>query len=207
MRQTVLCLIVLVASACGGAAGARPTPAPTADPTVGLAVPDGPVLFEPEQLIYPPEAFPIPGAAVTRDAPVAVHGWERQFTTGASPDFRWFTLRLFVLEPDVPAAAFVRENGCGSVTWPDEKPAAKELPAPAANGGGAACVYTFTDGARAVYLTTSYRNVGLLVGTQPRRDAVTNALATDWVTAIARDQIAIIGKVLIEYPPPTAASR
>ncbi len=205
MRQIVLCLVVLVASSCGGAVGAQPTPAPTADPTVGLTVPDGPVLFEPEQLIYPPETFPVRDAGVTRDAPIAVHGWERQFTTGASPDFRWFTVRLFVLEPDVSAATFVQENWCGSVTWPDETPASKELTAPAGSDGSVACVYTFTDSARAVYLTTGYRNVGLLVGTQPRRDAVTNALATDWLTAIARNQITIIEKVLIAYPPPVAS--
>lgn len=205
MRQIGLCAVLLIASACGGAAVVPPTPAPTVEPTAGLAVPDGPVLFEPEQLIYPPEVFPIRDAGVTRDAPIAIHGWERQFTTAASPDFRWFTVRLFVLEPDVAPESFVKENGCGSVTWPAESPAAIPL-APAATDA-AGCAYTFSDGARAVYLATGYRNVGVLVGTQPRRDAVSNALAADWLAALARNQIRIIQKVLIAYPPPSVATR
>lgn len=206
MRHLALCLVVLFVSGCGGAGVVQPTPAPTSEPTSGAAAPAGPVLFEPEQLIFPPEAFPIRDAGVTRDAPVAVHGWERQFTTGASPDFRWFTLRLFVLDPDVSSSTFITDNGCGSVTWPDERPIADALAAPRTGDDAKACLYTFGDGARVLYLTTGYRNVGLLVGTQPRRDLVSNTLAIDWLAAIARQQVSIIERVLIAYPPPTVAT-
>lgn len=194
--RTALCVVLLVASACGGAPRVEPSPAPTDDPSAGLVAPLGPVLFEPEQLIFPPEDFPLTGAEVSHDAPVAVHGWEREFSLPASPDFRWFTVRLFVLEPDVTAARFVADNGCGSVLWADERPAAKELLAPRAGDAASACRYVFTDGGRVLYLATGYRNVGILVGTQPRRDEVTDALAVDWLGSLARRQIAIIGAVL-----------
>ncbi len=203
MRPLALCLVVLVASACGGAGAGRPTSAPSAEPAAGVPVPPGPALFDPEQLILPPEAFPIRDAGVTRDAPVPTHGWERQFTTGASPDFRWFTVRLFVLQPDVAATSFVKDNECGSVTWPDEKPMADALVAPPTGDGSTGCLYTFRDGARVLYVTTGFRNVGILVGTQPRRDLVSNALALDWASAIARQQISIIERILIAHPPPT----
>jgi hypothetical protein len=114
----------------------------------------------------------------------------------ASPDFRWFTVRLFVLEPDVTGARFIDDNGCGTVTWPEERPRAKELLAPRSGDGAVACRYEFSDGARVLYYTTGYRNVGILVGTQPRRDAMTDALAVDWLASLARRQIAIIGGVL-----------
>ncbi|MDE3111422.1 MAG: hypothetical protein KGN00_05145 [Chloroflexota bacterium] len=204
MRRIALCLLVLAASACGGAIVGKPTPAPTAEPTAaGVAVPPGPILFEPQQLILPPEAFPVRGAAVSHDAAVAGRGWERQFTTDASPDFRWFSVRLFVLDPDVTAAAFVKDNGCGSVTWPTEVPTADALVASNVGEAATACLYTFRDDGRVLYVATGYRNVGLLVGTQPRRDLVSNALAIEWASAIARQQISIIEKILIAHPPPT----
>lgn len=188
--------LVLVVSACGGAVVTDPTSAPASDPTAALVVPDGPVLYEPEQLIVPPEVFPLSAAEVARDAPIATHGWEREFATPASPDFRWFTVRLFVLEPDVPATTFVRDNGCGSVSWPDERPSAKELLAPRSGDGATACQYLFADGARVLYYATGYRNVGILMATQPRRGEVSDGLAVDWLAALARQQIAIIGGVL-----------
>ena len=194
-------LVLLVASACSGPGAADPSPPPSAVPVEGVIVPPGPVLFEPEQLIFPPEVFPL-AAEVSRDAPLVVRAWERQFTTSASPDFRWFTVRLYVLDPDVASSGFVAENGCGSVTWTGERPTAKELVAPPAGDGARACGYGFGDGSRVLYYATAYRNVGLLVATQPRRDAVTDALALDWLAAIAREQIAIIGGVLVKVPPP-----
>lgn len=204
MRQIALCLLAVAASACGGAVGGRPTPAPTAEPSAGLAVPPGPVLFEPQQLIMPPEVFPIRGSAVSRDVSVPGRGWDREFTTAGSPDFRWFNIRLFVLDPDVPATSFVNENGCGSVTWPTEIPTADTLVAPSVGDDATACLYTFRDDARVLYVTTGYRNVGLLVGTQPKRDLVSDALAIEWASAIARQQISIVEKILIAHPPPTA---
>lgn len=195
--RTVLCLALLVASACGGASPAEPSPAPTGDPTAGLAVPAGPVLFEPEQLIYPPEDFPLAGAVVARDAPIAAHAWERQFALESSPDFRWFIVRLYVLEPDIPSATFVKDNGCESVTWPGERPIVEQIKSPPPSGDGArACMYTFPDGQRVLYYLTGYRNVGVVVGTQPRREEVTDGLALDWIASLARRQIAIIGGVL-----------
>ncbi len=200
MRRIALSIFVsmatVVASACGGATRDKPTPPPPTETARPVAVPAGPVLYEPEQIILPPEEFPIKDAAVARDAPVATHGWERQFATEGSPDFRWFTVRVFVMEADVPASAFVKDNGCGSVTWPDEHPLADQLAAPHAGDDTVACLYTFKDGARVLYLTTGYRNVGLLVGTQPRRDLVSNSLAADWTASIARLQISIIERVL-----------
>lgn len=189
-------IVLLVASACAQVRAPDPTPAPTTDPSAGLNVPAGPVLYEPEQLIFPPEDFPIGGLEVARDAPIAVHGWERQFALPASPDFRWFTVRLFVLEPDVTSTRFVADNGCGSVAWPGESPTAKEVLAPRSGDGASACRYDFGDGGRVLYYTTGYRNVGILVAAQPRRDAVGDALAVDWLASIARRQIAIIGGLL-----------
>jgi hypothetical protein len=57
-------------------------------------------------------------------------------------------------------------------------------------------VYRFADGQRVVYYMTGYRNVGVVVGAQPRREEMTDGLALDWVTSLARRQIAIIGGVL-----------
>lgn len=140
--------------------------------------------------------FPFAGAEVARDAPVATHGWERQFTTPASVDFRWFTVRLFILEPDVAGSTFVRDNGCGTVSWPGERPAVKELIAPHSGEDASACRYGFSDGARVLYYTTGYRNVGIEVATQPRREEVNDELAVGWLAALARQQIAIIGGIL-----------
>lgn len=194
--RSVLLVALILASACGGPRATEPSPPPATDPTAAVVAPDGPVVYEPEQLILPPELFPFRGVEVARDAPVATHGWERQFATPASADFRWFTVRVFVLEPDVPATAFVRDNGCGSVSWPDERPSAKELLAPRAGDGATACGYRFADGSRVLYYASGYRNVGIVVGTQPRRDEVNDALAVDWLAALAKQQIAIIGGVL-----------
>lgn len=203
--RTVLAVALLVGSACSASPrSAPPTSAPDGDPTAGLAVPDGPVLFEPEQLIFPPEVFPLPDAAVARDAPLGAHGWEREFAMASSPDFRWFTVRLHVLEPDVPSSRFVADNDCGSVTWPGERPRIEPVKVPPRSGDDArACVYDFPDGQRVLYYMTGYRNVGIVVGTQPRREAMTDGLALDWLAALARQQIAIIGKVLAAAPPPT----
>ena len=200
MRRVALSLFLsmaaVVAAACGGATRDRPTPPPPTDTAPAIAVPAGPVLYEPEQIVLPPDDFPIRDAAVARDTPIATHGWERQFATESSPDFRWFTVRVFVMDADVPASSFVKDNGCGSVTWPDERPLADQMPSPHAVDASVACLYTFKDGARVLYLTTGYRNVGLLVGTQPRRDVVSNSLAVDWTAAVARLQISIIERVL-----------
>jgi len=207
--RTILAVALLAGSACSALArSGPPTAAPNGDPTAGLAVPAGPVLFEPEQLIFPPEVFPLPDVAVASDAPLTVHGWERQFATATSPDFRWFTVRLFVLEPDVPSARFIGDNGCGSMTWSGEHPKAEAVGAPPRSGDGAtACRYEFPDGQRVLYYATGWRNVGILIGTQPRRDEMTDVLALDWLAALARQQIAIIGHVLVAYPPPAGAVR
>lgn len=207
--RTVLSLSIalLVAMSCGGASAVAPTAAPSADPTVGLAVPDGPVLFEPEQIIFPPEEFPLAGAEVARDAPLTAHGWERQFALPASVDFRWFTLRLFVLDPDIGSSRFIEENGCGSVAWPGERTTSTPLDVPRAGDGAVACRYVFADGQRVLYYTTGYRNVGMLIGTQPKRAEMTDALASAWLAALARQQIAIIGRVLEAYPPPALSGR
>jgi hypothetical protein len=159
-------------------------------------VPAGPVLFQPEQLIFPPEEFPVTDAEVAHDAPVGSHGWERQFLTPSSIDFRWFTVRLFVLEPDVTGPRFVADNGCGAVTWSDELPAATELDPPRTGDAARACRYAFRDGARVLYLTTGYRNVGMLLAAQPRRDEMSDELSLKWLSAIGQKQIAIIGRVM-----------
>jgi len=175
----------------------EPSPAPTGDTSAALDVPEGPVLFEPEQLIYPPEVFPIRGAEVARDAPIAAHAWERQFALASSPDFRWFVVRLYVLEPDIPSSRFVSDNGCSSISWEGEHPVVEQVRTPPPTGDGSrACVYRFADGQRVVYYMTGYRNVGVVVGAQPRREEMTDGLALDWVTSLARRQIAIIGGVL-----------
>lgn len=193
----VLSMALLGASACGGAVRVEPSPAPTGDPTAGLSVPAGPVLYEPEQLIYPPEAFPLAGATVARDAPIGTRAWERQFALGSSPDFRWFIVRLYVLEPDITSSAFVRDHDCASISWDGEKPLVEPVGTPPRGGDDArACLYRFADGQRVLYYMTGYRNVGVVVGTQPRRAEVTNGLALDWVASLARKQIAIIGGVM-----------
>jgi len=198
MPLRVLVLVALLAtSACGGSVRVEPSPAPTGDPTAGLAVPAGPVIFEPEQLIFPPEAFPLGGAEVARDAPIATHAWERQFAVRSSPDFRWFMVRLYVLEPDIPSSKFVNDNDCASMTWEGERPVVEPIKAPPPSGDGSrACLYQFPDGQRVLYYMTGFRNVGIVVGTQPRRDEVTDGLALDWITSLARSQIAIIGGLL-----------
>ena len=195
-RRTILALALLAASACSSALSAPPTAPPSTDPLAGVAVPDGPVTLEPEQLIFPPEAFPFPAAEVSRDFPIGKRGWEREFVTRASPDFRWFAVRLFVLEPDVPSSRFVADNECASISWLGEHPRIEQVKVPPRTGDAArACLYAFPDGQRVLYYVTGYRNVGILVGTQPRRDEMNDGLALDWVVAVARQQIAIIGKV------------
>ncbi|MBI2773429.1 MAG: hypothetical protein HYX56_02915 [Chloroflexi bacterium] len=192
MSVRVLLIALLIAS-CGGARAAEPSPPPRADAAVIASIPDGPVVYEPEQLIFPPEEFPLK-ADVARDAPVAVHGWEREFLTKGSADFRWFTVRLFVLDPDVPGSRFVADNGCGAVTWPDEQAVGFEV----ASGDTAtrACRYEFKDGSRVLYHASGFRNVGILVGAQPRRDEVTDKIAVEWLAALSAQQIAIVGRVL-----------
>ncbi len=196
MIRWSICAVLVVACACSSTKAAEPSPPPGGDPTVGLAVPAGPVLFQPEQIIFPPEDFPLPSTEITRDAPQGTRGWVRQFDTPTSADFRWFALQLFVLEPDVTAMRFIADNGCGSVSWPGQQPKAADLDAPSAGDGARACRYGFADGARVLYLATGYRNVGILVATQPRRTEVGDGLAVEWLSALAREQIAIIGRVM-----------
>lgn len=189
-------LVALVAAACGGQPRAEPpTPAPAGDPTAALAVPAGPVLFDPEQLIYPPEDFPL-ASDVGRDTAIGTRAWERQFVPRTSIDFRWFVVRLYVLEPDVPSAKFVAENDCETISWDGERPAIERLSTPATADGSRACVYRFGDGQRVLYYMTGYRNVGVVMGTQPRRAEVGDGLAVDWLSSLAKRQIAIIGGVL-----------
>ncbi len=199
---SLACVFALLA-ACGGAVeAADPSPPPTLDPVASLDVPAGPVLFRPEQLILPPEEFPLADFAVARDEPLAGRAWERQFVSATSPDFHWFTVRLYVLEPDVPSTSFIEKNGCDTVQWPAERPDVREAEAGASGDAARACRYEFVDGQRVLYHTTGYRNVAIVVGTQPRRDRMTDRLALDWLAALARHQIAIVGRVLKTYPPP-----
>ena len=195
MRLHILVIALVVASACAAPrAVAPPSDPPAVDPQVA-AVPTGPVIFEPEELIFPPEEFPL-DVDVSRDAPLGSHGWERQFMTPASPDFRWFTVRVFVQEPDVSGPRFVADNGCGAVTWPDEQPTAAELDPPRTGEAARACRYTFRDGSRVLNLATGYRNVGILLAAQPRRPEMTDDLSLRWLSAIGQKQIAIIGRVI-----------
>jgi hypothetical protein len=201
--RSSLAFVLVLAAACGGAERAPdPSIASANDPVKALAVPAGPVLFKPEQIILPPEEFPLAGFAVSRDEPLTAHAWERTFSSSASPDFRWFTVRIFVLEPDVPSTKFIADNGCDTVRWPDELPATREIDATPSGDGARACRYEFADGLRVLYHTTGYRNVGIVVGVQPRRAEMTDRLSLDWLAAMARHQIAIIGRVLVAYPPP-----
>jgi hypothetical protein len=188
--------IALVASACGAPRAVAPSVPPNVDTSSALAAPAGPVLLEPEQLIFPPEEFPLTDVQVARDAPIGPHAWERQFLTPGSIDFRWFTMRLFVLEPDVTGPRFVADNGCGSVTWPDEIPSVTELDPPRTGDAARACRYTFRDGSRVLYLTTGYRNVGMLLATQPRRAEMGDELSLRWLSALGQRQIAIIGRAM-----------
>lgn len=189
----LLCLLI---AACGGQPRVEPpTPAPTGDPAHSLVVPAGPVLYEPEQLIYPPEDFPF-AADVARDAAIAVRAWERQFVPRSQVDFRWFVVRLYVLEPDVPSAKFVADNDCASITWDAEQPLIEKIAAPPPAEGARACVYRFGDGQRVLYYMTGFRNVGVVVGTQPSRAEVSDGLALEWAASVAKRQIAIIGGVL-----------
>lgn len=192
--RVLACLLLVAASACGGAARAQPSAPPAAGPAA--SAPAGPIVFDPEQLIFPPEDLPLPGAEVARDAPIAAHGWERQFALPRSPDFRWFNVRLFVNEPDVTASAFVAAHDCDTITWPTDRPAVKELVAPSGGDPAVACRYAFEDGARVVYYTTAFRNVGIQVGAQPRRVEVSDDLAVQWSASLARMQVAIIAEVL-----------
>lgn len=201
LRGLAIGLAIAVATACGGAAeAADPSPAPTLDPPAAVNVPAGPILLEPEQLILPPEMFPLRGFSIARDEPIGGRTWERQFASATSPDFHWFTLRLYVLEPDVPSTRFIEENGCDTVRWPDEVPDASEVDTTTTGGGSRACRYEFSDGERVLYHTTGYRNVAIVVGTQPRRDRMTDQLALDWLAAMARHQIAVIGRAVVTYP-------
>lgn len=107
-----------------------------------------------------------------------------------------------MFEPDVASTTFIDENGRDSVQWPDEMPDTHELEATPSGDGARACRYEFSDGQRVLYHTTGFRNVGIIVGAQPRRDRMTDALVLDWLSAMAKHQIAIIGRVLTQYPPP-----
>ena len=88
------------------------------------------------------------------------------------------------------------DNGCSAVSWTDELPTAMELDPPRTGDAVRACRYGFRDGARVLYLMTGYRNVGMLVATQPRRDEMSDELAMRWLSAIGQKQIAIIGRVM-----------
>jgi hypothetical protein len=207
IRRIGLCAVLAAASACGGPSAAAPEPPtlpPTADPVAGLAIPEGPVLFEPQEIVLPADEFPLAGFTVARDLPItsAARAWERQFASPTSPDFHWFLVRLYVLDPDVSSKAFIEENGCDTVQWPDERPDVREIEATPSGDGARACRYEFTDGQRVLYHTTGFRNVAVVVGAQPRRDRMTDRLALDWLSALARHQIAIIGRVLMADPPP-----
>lgn len=204
IRCLAICLAVAIATACGGAVEAvDPSPPPPPLGTVaGFEVPSGPVVLEPEQLIMSPEEFPLADFAVARDEPIGGRAWERQFASATSPDFHWFTVRVYVLEPDVASTTFIDDNGCDTVQWPDERPDVRDADAAPTGDGSRACRYEFSDGQRVLYHTTGYRNVAIVVGAQPRRDRMTDRLALDWLAAMARHQIAIIGRVLVTYPPP-----
>lgn len=203
IRRLAICLAVVFAIACGRAPKAvDPSPAPTLDPVAAIDIPAGPVLFKPEQLILPPEEFPLSGFSVSRDEPIGGRAWERQFASEASPDFHWFTVRLYVLEPDVSSPTFIEKNGCDTVKWPGETPDVRDAMASPTGDGSRACRYEFSDGQRVVYHTTGFRNVAIVVGAQPRRDRMTDQLALEWVAAMARQQIAVIGRALRTDPPP-----
>ena len=197
-----VCLALVVAAACGGQVPAAPLPAATPPTAVaGLeSIPPGPILFEPEQLILPPEEFPVAGAQVASDSPIIGHGWERQFATSGSRDFKWFTLRLFLLDPDVPAASFIAGHGCEAIRWDGEAPVWKELDAMPSGDGARACRYEFSDGLRVLYHTTGFRNLGIVVGMQPRRAEVTDQVALEWLAVLATQQILVVGRVLKAAP-------
>lgn len=191
-------LVLVIAAACSVSNAGEPSAPPTLEPAAVASVPPGPVVFQPEQLIFPAEDFPL-AAKVTADRSLPDRAWERGFSTEGSPDFVWFTVRVYVLDPDVAPGDFVLRNGCGTVTWTTAEPTATQLSAP---DDAKACAYHFPDGERVIYYAAGFRNVGILVSTQPRRIAVSDQLAGEWVGAIAREQVAIIGRVLTAHAPP-----
>lgn len=199
-RRAVLaaCLSLLIATACGGQSPVAPTPAATPPPTAAIVdgIPSGPILFEPQQLILPPEEFPLSGFEVALDTPRPERSWERQFMSAASRDFKWFTVRLFLLEPDMPSSAFIADHGCDAIKWEGETPSWKELAPRPSGDGSRACRYDFADGLRVLYHTTGFRNLGIVVGMQPRRAEVTDEIALEWLASLAKQQIGIVGRVL-----------
>lgn len=159
-------------------------------------VPGGPILFDPEHLILPPEEFPLSGFEVTLDTARPERSWERQFMSAASRDFKWFTVRIFLLAPEVPSSSFITKHGCDAITWEGETPSWKELEPRPSGDGSRACRYDFADGLRVLYHTTGFRNLGIVVGMQPRRAEVTDEIALEWLASLAKQQIGIVGRVL-----------
>lgn len=181
----VLGIAVLAAStACN--AGQPSQGAPSAPPILDA------VTFRPEQVILPPEEFPLNGYSVDMDERAGAQGWSRSWSgPGAFP---WVRVDVTVLSLSERSYASIAATACDQRTFTPPALRTAEVTAPVVGDGAKACSYDFQDApAGSLVYTTGTRNVLVAVGIW--RGATTVASAAAFAASLADYQLWIIDRV------------
>jgi len=178
----------------------------TVSPSVVAAspIPDA-VTFRPEQVILPPEQFPLTGYGVDTDAQAGTDSWTRMWSgPGAFP---WVSVDVTVLDPSERSYDAIAAATCDHWTYTPPALSSGEIRAPVVGDGAKACAYSFQGApAGSVVYTTGTRNVVVTVGVWRR--SATEAATTAFVASLADYQLWIIDKVAplsgVALPPAPA---
>lgn len=183
-------LVVILTSSCKVVGGDQSS-SPSRDLTLPAPSIADALTLRPEQVILPPEEFPLARYSVDTDERVGTNGWTRKWS---GPDaFFWVRVYVTVLGPSASS-----RNGIAATTcdWTFTPPAlsAAEIAAPVVGDGAKACGYDFTDfPVGSLVYTTGTRNVLVTVGVYRR--SASQAAAAKFVASLADYQLWIIDKV------------
>ncbi len=158
------------------------------------------VTLRPDQMILPPEEFPLAGYNVDQDERFGTGGWTREWRgTGA---FFWIKVEVIVLDPAIRARTAIAATTCD---WSFTPPALSgaEIAARVVGDGAKVCSYDFIgQPAGSLVYTTGSRNILVTVGVS--RMLASQAAATEFVASLADYQLWIVDRVA---PGPTVAVR
>ncbi|MHB8630774.1 MAG: hypothetical protein ACYC9W_02475 [Candidatus Limnocylindria bacterium] len=150
------------------------------------------VTLRPDQMILPPEQFPLPGYRVDTDERVGTNSWTRRWS--GSDAFSWVRVYVTVLGPSARSYNAIAATTCDQWTYTPPALSSAEIAAPVVGDGAKACAYDFQSlPAGSLVYTTGTRNVLVSVGVWRR--SASPAAAAAFVASLADYQLWVIDKV------------
>jgi hypothetical protein len=164
--------------------------APTPLPTRAVAL-------RADQMIMPPEVFPLGGYTIGRDEEIRPDRWRREFIS-SSGDYWWVFVDLSVYPSNIRGPDRVAASTCGDYPFTaangDPLLSQKEISGPVVGDAAKACLHHFggTTADMTQYITAT-RNVVVVIVADPRY--ASNAQALNLVVQLARQQVGLITQV------------